>query len=181
MTLLIISGPPATGKTEIANALETQLGWPVVSKDRIKEQLFDERGVGDITWSRALGKESYNIVMQQARECMFHQKSFILEGNFSGETADALHVSAKAHGYTMLSIRCDAPDAVILHRIQERWENGKRHRGHNDNLILKEIENGRGWGDERKGVSSDFVLKLNDDKSLENNILASVEFIKKYL
>jgi len=47
MKLIIINGLPGTGKTTIAKPMAEQLGFPLVSKDTIKEFLFDTIGVSD--------------------------------------------------------------------------------------------------------------------------------------
>ena len=39
--VLIISGPPCTGKTTLARRLATDLGLPLMCKDTIKEVLFE--------------------------------------------------------------------------------------------------------------------------------------------
>ena len=67
MKIVIINGIPGTGKTTIAKPLADQLGFPLISKDTIKEFLFDTIGVGDREWSQMLGKASseflYSLVM----------------------------------------------------------------------------------------------------------------------
>lgn len=42
--IVVISGAPASGKTTLARPLADALGWPLLSKDRIKETLYDELG-----------------------------------------------------------------------------------------------------------------------------------------
>jgi 2-phosphoglycerate kinase len=42
--LILVSGAPGTGKTTVANALATRLQIPTVSKDAIKESLFESLG-----------------------------------------------------------------------------------------------------------------------------------------
>lgn len=39
--ILLVNGPPASGKTALAHQLHARLGWAVFSKDALKESLFD--------------------------------------------------------------------------------------------------------------------------------------------
>ncbi|HEX8858768.1 MAG TPA: AAA family ATPase [Actinomycetes bacterium] len=47
MTLVLVTGPPASGKTTLARPLAFSLGLPLLGKDTIKEALFDTLGNGD--------------------------------------------------------------------------------------------------------------------------------------
>lgn len=181
MVLIIISGPPATGKTAIAEALEISFQLPVLSKDRIKERLFDERGIGDLDWSRSLGKEAYETLERVLVDLIQQGTSFILEGNFAGATAQKIHQDAQTHQYKIISIRCDAPDDEIIKRMTDRWNSGRRHRGHLDDQVLAKIAQGRTWEGERKGVESDYILQLDENDSLEQNISKALVFVKKHL
>jgi hypothetical protein len=42
--VVVISGAPAAGKTTLGRPLARHLGWPLISKDVIKESLYDELG-----------------------------------------------------------------------------------------------------------------------------------------
>jgi predicted kinase len=55
VTMVLVTGPPASGKTTLARPLASHLGLPLLGKDTIKEALFDALGVGDRAWSRRLG------------------------------------------------------------------------------------------------------------------------------
>jgi molybdopterin-guanine dinucleotide biosynthesis protein len=48
MTLVLVTGPPASGKTTLARPLASYLGLPLLGKDTIKEALFDALGTGAV-------------------------------------------------------------------------------------------------------------------------------------
>jgi hypothetical protein len=52
---VLVSGLPGSGKSTLAPLLGAELGLPVLSKDTIKEALWDALGPGDATWARSLG------------------------------------------------------------------------------------------------------------------------------
>jgi tRNA uridine 5-carbamoylmethylation protein Kti12 len=50
MTLVLVTGPPTSGKTTLARPLAHHLDLPLLGKDAIKEALFDTLGTGDRAW-----------------------------------------------------------------------------------------------------------------------------------
>ncbi len=54
-SLIIILGPPGTGKTTLGKRIAKDLNLPFVHKDGIKELLFDKLGWSDRVWSRKVG------------------------------------------------------------------------------------------------------------------------------
>ena len=54
--VVVVTGPPAAGKTTVARELACRLRLPLIAKDTIKEALFDGLGTGDLAWSRRLGE-----------------------------------------------------------------------------------------------------------------------------
>jgi predicted kinase len=56
--LLLISGHPASGKTTLAQQLAPLLHLPLLSKDVIKEALYDTLGWSDHPWAHQFGAAS---------------------------------------------------------------------------------------------------------------------------
>ena len=56
--LIIISGPPCSGKTALGGWLARELGLPLLHRDGFKEALFDSLGWSDLEWSQRLGGAS---------------------------------------------------------------------------------------------------------------------------
>ena len=66
MTLLLLSGLPASGKSTLARVLSAELDVPMVDKDEILERLFRERGVGDAAWRTTLSRDADLELRHQA-------------------------------------------------------------------------------------------------------------------
>jgi hypothetical protein len=63
---VVVSGPPASGKSTLAQQLAPALGLLLLDKDTILERLFESRGIGDIAWRRVLSRESDLILRTEA-------------------------------------------------------------------------------------------------------------------
>ena len=59
---VLVTGIPGSGKSTLAEPLSTTLGWPLLSKDAIKEALWDALGPGDRAWSSRLGAASVSAL-----------------------------------------------------------------------------------------------------------------------
>jgi predicted kinase len=65
--LVIVSGPPCSGKTTLARWLAKELALPLIAKDNIKELLFDHLGWSDRAWSKKLGRATYPLIYYLSR------------------------------------------------------------------------------------------------------------------
>ena len=66
-TIIIVTGRPAAGKSTLAKWLSQELKLPVVSKDNIREELFERLGWKDRKWAQELGKASVDMMFYFAR------------------------------------------------------------------------------------------------------------------
>ena len=90
--LVVVTGPPAAGKTSIAGALKLRLGLPVIAKDSLKEALGDGlQFAGAREASRRLGLGIFHVQFAVLHELLAAGVSVIAEGNFRhGEWFEAL-------------------------------------------------------------------------------------------
>src|SRR5579884_1470721 len=79
---LIITGPPASGKTTLGRQVARGLGLPYLSKDLFKETLFDSLGWHDRDWSRRLGGASMALLFRSAEALLEAGQSLALESAF---------------------------------------------------------------------------------------------------
>lgn len=68
--IVLVSGAPAAGKTTCARLLAALLGFPLLSKDDIKEALWDalESPAGDRAWSRRVGDAAMEVLWALAAQ-----------------------------------------------------------------------------------------------------------------
>jgi predicted kinase len=131
--LLLVTGMPASGKTTVARALADELRVPLVTKDGIKERLYDELGTGDIAWSRQLGGAAYALLFEFCRELLAAGLSVAAEANFFAGSQEGQVAALPPH--RLVQIVCTAPLDVLL----ERYAGRTRHPGHVDDERASEL------------------------------------------
>jgi len=64
---VVVSGPPASGKSSLAPALAAALDLPLLAKDVIKDALVHALGAPDLPRSRELGRAAVHVLLAVAR------------------------------------------------------------------------------------------------------------------
>lgn len=64
---VVVSGPPASGKSTLAPGLAAALDVPLFAKDVVKDALVDALGAPDVPRSRELGRAAVHVLLAVAR------------------------------------------------------------------------------------------------------------------
>lgn len=134
-TLVIVSGAPASGKTTLARQLAHALTLPMISRDAIKEALFDTLGWRDRARSRELGDSSSRVMFVLLAEALTAGADCIAEGTFRpSSTTAGFRTLLDAVSPRTVQVHCTAEPDVLIERFSARMGSSDRHPGHNDML-----------------------------------------------
>ncbi len=142
MFCILVTGIPAAGKSTMAKYLAKELKIPMISKDQIKEILFDDLGFCSREEKVKEGIAAMHIMYYMAEQMMKVNKSFILENNFEFISKEELMELLEKYGYQAVTVTMTGNYNVIYQRFLERNESPERHRGHVVNDCYPEKERG---------------------------------------
>ena len=134
---VIVTGLPATGKTTVARHIAYVHRLPLLTKDEIKETLFDQLGWGDREWSRRLGRAAVALLLQFLRAHAAAGLPCVIESNFPPESAADLLALQREHLFRPFQVVCRTDGTELLRRFRART--GQRHPGHGDEQLLEEL------------------------------------------
>lgn len=141
--LIIVTGPPCSGKTTLGKRLAQELHLPFIHKDGIKERLFDTLGWSDRPWSKQLGLASFQVLSYFVEALLQVGCSFIVEANFDPAIGSSEYLALKAqYNFEPLQILCHTEGQTLFQRFMQRSESSERHPGHGDYLYYEEFKAG---------------------------------------
>ena len=128
---LIVTGPPAAGKTTLGRQITQDLRIPLFEKDVLKDVLYQTLGFGDKDWSGRIGVSAISLLFVTANQMLQKGASVVTESNFyrqfdSQRAAEvANNVSAR-----IVQVHCSAPPEVLVERNASRLDPDKLRPGH---------------------------------------------------
>ena len=131
--LVLVTGPPAAGKTAIAEALRDRRGLPLIAKDTLKETLGSELAVTERAESARLGAAVFQLLAVVVHELLRAGVSVIVEGNFNASSALFVQLPPAR----IVQVHLTAEPQVLRSRLLER--DPHRHPVHWDGQAADEI------------------------------------------
>jgi Predicted kinase len=139
--VLLVVGRPASGKSTVSRAIAERWNLPVVSKDALKELLFDSLGVVDRDWSRRLGQAAFSLLDHVIELQLRAGKPFLVDAAYDARYENArFRAWQRKYGFTAVQVHCVASHEELVRRFAERAAGGARHPGHADHDAVEEFQ-----------------------------------------
>jgi predicted kinase len=115
--LVYVSGAPGSGKSTLAVPLAAELGYALLSKDRIKETLHDAMGapLPDRAWSRRLGAAAMELLWALAADA----SDVVIEANFR-PYHDYERQKLRGLAAHPVEVHCSRPPELAVQRYNAR-------------------------------------------------------------
>jgi predicted kinase len=140
-SIILVSGAPGTGKSTLALTLAESFRFALISKDTIKESLFDSLGdkLGEQVKS---ADELSSVLSRAAMELLWSLAPYcpevILEANFRPRSEPERAQFAALDG-RKLEVYCHCTPEEAARRFRERAENTRHHPAHSMKCISPEM------------------------------------------
>jgi predicted kinase len=112
-----VSGAPGSGKSSLAVPLAAELGYALLTKDRIKETLHDAFGAPepDRAWSRRLGGAAMELLWALAADA----PAVVIEANFR-PYSERERTQLSSLAAQPVEVHCACPPELALKRYNAR-------------------------------------------------------------
>lgn len=125
-----MTGIPASGKSTIGRAIAEALAVEMLDKDEILEDLFKDRGVGDLEWRTALSRAADDILRDRAlRSKSSVIVSWWLHPASTNTSGTSIHWLSELQG-NLIEVPCVCDPTIAADRFKSRT----RHPGHLDRV-----------------------------------------------
>ncbi|WP_239747778.1 AAA family ATPase [Mammaliicoccus sp. P-M56] len=129
--IIILAGPPGTGKTYLANQIiEQDTKWHLLSYDDIKEMYFDKYGFNNLIEKNNLGNEAWEYYYKKLDNYLKKSTKIIIDYPFSYKQENKLKEMISKYNYKPITLTLYGDMEILYHRQKERDLKDSRHIGH---------------------------------------------------
>lgn len=131
--LVLVGGPPGTGKTTLAGGVADRLGYVVVSSDRVRKELAGLAGeapagaaVGEGLYDPAHTRRTYAELLRRAEALLARGESVVLDASWTdaAERGAAAAVAERSSS-RLVALRCELDERRALERVLARAAAGE--------------------------------------------------------
>lgn len=153
-TLVIVSGPPGTGKTTLAHALAREIPCPAICRDEIKEGLVHALGPdAGLPDGDSLDHRTNAAFFDTLRLLLRAGVTVVAEAAFQDRLWRPGLADSHAAAVTRI-VHCTVDPAIARKRIAHRLRAGAASRSaHGDAELLRAIDAGTSWTASFQSVS----------------------------
>jgi predicted kinase len=112
--IIVVHGPPGAGKSTVAEAIQAEFGFPVLSKDVIKEALADTLGFAPGARHAELTVAAFEVMWRLSASMPVS----VLDANFRETARDQLRDLSESH--QVLELLCECPASLCQERFASR-------------------------------------------------------------
>lgn len=128
VTLVLVGGPPASGKSTLAGAIADRLGMVVLSTDRVRKEIagLDPRthtpaAFGTGLYSPEHTRATYAAVLERAERLLGRGESVVLDGTWTraADREGAARLATRTAA-DLVELRCEVDGATARARLHSR-------------------------------------------------------------
>ncbi|MBO7303736.1 MAG: ATP-binding protein [Clostridia bacterium] len=130
MTVIVLAGMPASGKSTLSKRISAEFSYPVLEKDSIKEEIFDTMGFKCYAEKRNADHAANAVLLRVLEAILKSGGSAIVDNNFDVSSAARLDGMIKQLGAKCITVFLGGETEAFYQRYVERDRLHLRHLGH---------------------------------------------------
>jgi len=128
VTVVMVGGPPGTGKSTLAGAIADRFGFTIISSDRVRSELAgiqpgQHRGAdyGTGIYTQSWTDQTYAEIVRRAADLLALGESVILDATWrSAQHRQAAADAAAGAAADLVQLRCTIPSQLAASRVADR-------------------------------------------------------------